>query len=78
MTLPGGIARCFSISASSAAICSIPRRIRGNSHKLHSDLDRRTCRPVAALPAGFSGDGVFYGFADAPRVSLNEVKLFMR
>ena len=25
-------------------------------------------RLVAALPAGFSGDGVFYGFSDAPRV----------
>ncbi len=45
-----------------------PRRIFGDSHKLHTDLDRRTCRLVADLPAGICGDGLFYGFSDAPRV----------
>jgi hypothetical protein len=45
-----------------------PRRIGRHSHKLHSDLDRRTCRQVAELPAAVRGDGLFYGFFDAPRV----------
>jgi hypothetical protein len=45
-----------------------PRRIRRDSHKLHSDLDRRTCRRVAELPAALRGDGLFYGFFDAPQV----------
>jgi len=46
----------------------LPRRIGANSHKLHSDLDRRVCRLVAELPAAVRGDGLFYAFADRPRV----------
>lgn len=45
-----------------------PRRIGGDSHKLHSDLDRRHCRVVAELPAAIRGSGLFYGFFDAPRM----------
>jgi hypothetical protein len=45
-----------------------PRRIGEDSHKLHSDLDRRVCRPAPALPATVRGDGLFYGFFDSPRV----------
>jgi hypothetical protein len=45
-----------------------PQRIGRNSHKLHSDLDPRTCRRVAELPAVVRGAGLFYGFCDAPRV----------
>jgi hypothetical protein len=45
-----------------------PRRVHQNSHKLHSDLDRRTCRSVAELPAVVCGGGLFYAFADVPRV----------
>jgi hypothetical protein len=46
-----------------------PRRVSRDSHKLHADLDRRTCRLAgAAPPAGLRGEGVFYGFGDAPRV----------
>lgn len=42
-----------------------PRRVGRDSHKLHSDLDRRTCRPVRDLPAEVQGQGLFYRFADA-------------
>jgi hypothetical protein len=46
-----------------------PRRIGRDSHKMHSDLDRRTCRNAGwAVPAGLAGDGLFYAFADAPQV----------
>jgi hypothetical protein len=45
-----------------------PRRIHGNSHKLHSALDRRACRLVPELPGAIRGDGLFYGFIDLPRV----------
>ncbi len=45
-----------------------PRRIGRNSHKLHSDLDRRTCRRVTELPEVVRGDGLFYQFFDVPRV----------
>lgn len=45
-----------------------PRRVGRDSHKLHSDLDRRCCRVVAELPAAIRGSGLFYGFFDAPRV----------
>lgn len=45
-----------------------PRRIGCDSHRLHADLDRRVCRPIADWPAGLRGDGVFYGFFDIPRV----------
>jgi hypothetical protein len=45
-----------------------PRRIGRDSHKLHADLDRRTCRPVSELPAAVRGTGLFYGFFDTPRV----------
>jgi hypothetical protein len=45
-----------------------PRRIYHDSHKLHSDLDRRTCRPVRWLPREAHRDGVYYGFADVPRL----------
>jgi hypothetical protein len=46
-----------------------PRRIGENSHKLHADLDRRTCRLAGeAPPAGLRGEGLFYGFGDGPRV----------
>jgi hypothetical protein len=44
-----------------------PRRIGGDSHKLHSDLDRRVAQPVTVLPA-IDQDGLFYAFSDAPRV----------
>lgn len=45
-----------------------PRRVRENSHKLHSDLDRRTCRSVDKLPAAVRGVGLFYSFSDAPQL----------
>jgi pyruvate/2-oxoglutarate dehydrogenase complex dihydrolipoamide dehydrogenase (E3) component len=45
-----------------------PRRIGQDSHKLHSDLDRRTCRRVVELPTLVHGDGLFYEFYDKPRV----------
>ena len=45
-----------------------PRQIGRNSHKLHSALDRRSCRRVAELPPTIRGFGLFYGFFDAPRV----------
>jgi hypothetical protein len=45
-----------------------PRRIGRDSHKLHSAIDRRCCRVVTELPAAVRGEGLFYGFFDAPRV----------
>lgn len=45
-----------------------PRRTDRNAHKLHSALDRRLCRRVAALPPSIRGLGLFYRFFDAPRV----------
>ena len=45
-----------------------PSRIRRSSSKLHSDLDRRTCRSVGVVPAGTRGDGVFYAFDLDPRI----------
>jgi hypothetical protein len=45
-----------------------PRRINQDSHKLHSDLDQRTCCRVDELPAAVRGSGLFYGFFDTPRV----------
>ncbi len=45
-----------------------PQLISRDSHKLHSDLDRRTCHRVAGLPAEIRGDGLFYSFFDVPRV----------
>ena len=46
-----------------------PRRISRDSHKLHSDLDRRACRCVGwTVPPEIQGTGVFYGFSDAPRL----------
>jgi hypothetical protein len=46
-----------------------PRRIVRQSHKMHSDLDRRTCRNVGEVfPAGLKGAGLFYDFSDPPRV----------
>ena len=46
-----------------------PRQIFGNSHKLHSALDRRTCRKVGDVPpASLRGEGIFYAFSDAPKV----------
>ncbi len=46
-----------------------PRRISRNSHKLHSDLDRRTCGCVGwSVPADVRGAGAFYDFFDAPRL----------
>jgi hypothetical protein len=49
-------------------LASRPRRVGRDSHKLHSDLDRRTCQPGKWLPSEFHRDGVYYGFADAPRL----------
>jgi hypothetical protein len=49
-----------------------PRRIGRDSHKLHSALDRRCCRVVTELPVAVRGEGLFYGFFDAPRVLLAE------
>jgi hypothetical protein len=48
------------------------KRILGESHKLHSALDRRYCRLVTELPAVVRGDGLFYGFYDVPRVVPTE------
>lgn len=46
-----------------------PRRIGRQSHKMHSDLDRRVCHNVwPDFPAGLKGEGLYYGFSDAPRV----------
>jgi hypothetical protein len=46
-----------------------PRRVSRDSHKLHSDLDRRTCRCVGwSVPAEVRGEGAFYDFFDAPRL----------
>jgi hypothetical protein len=46
-----------------------PRRLGRDSHKLHSDLDRRTCRCVGAtVPDGLHGEGVFDPFNDTPRI----------
>jgi hypothetical protein len=51
-----------------------PRKVGRDSHKLHSDLDRRTCRRVTALPAEFrrGGGGLFYDFYGAPKVVLSD------
>jgi hypothetical protein len=51
-------------------LTSRPRRVGRDSHKLHSDLDCRTCRPVRSLPAELrgGGNGLFYGFSGAPKV----------
>jgi hypothetical protein len=51
-------------------LTSRPRRIGRDSHKLHSDLDRRICRPVRMLTTELrgGGGGLFYEFADAPKV----------
>ena len=46
-----------------------PRRVGRNSHKLLGDLDRRLCASVGEeAPAGLTGDGLFFGFGDAPKV----------
>ena len=46
-----------------------PRRISRDSHKMHSDLDRRSCRCVGgSVPAEIQAAGVFYDFFDAPRL----------
>jgi hypothetical protein len=46
-----------------------PRRIGRDSHKMHSDLDRRTCCKFGSVvPPALKGDGLFYGFHDVPRV----------
>jgi hypothetical protein len=46
-----------------------PRRVGKDSHKLHSDRDRRTCRcEGTAVPETLTGDGAFYAFTDVPRV----------
>ena len=48
-------------------LSSRPRRVGRDSHKLHADLDRRTCRPVHVLPEEVVRAGVYYAFAGAPR-----------
>ncbi|MCE9533833.1 MAG: hypothetical protein K8T89_22305 [Planctomycetes bacterium] len=51
-----------------------PHRIGRYSHKMHSDLDRRTGRRVESFSsAGLKGEGVFYAFADLPRVVRAEL-----
>ena len=46
-----------------------PRRIGRDSHKLHSDLDPRFCQSEGVLPPEvLTGEGLYYPFADLPRV----------
>ena len=46
-----------------------PRRIGRQSHKMHTDLDRRRCRNVGwAVPADLKGEGLYYDFAGSPQV----------
>lgn len=45
-----------------------PDRMRRESSKLHSDLDRRTCRLVTELPSNVRSTGVYYDFFNAPRL----------
>lgn len=46
-----------------------PKRIGRDSHKLHSDLDRRTCRRFEHYPElqKIKAPGVFYEFRDEAR-----------
>lgn len=51
-----------------------PRRIGRQSHKMHSDLDRRVCQNVGwAVPANLAGEGLYYAFAGAPQVAPVEL-----
>ena len=45
-----------------------PRRVGRDSHKMHADLDRRTCRSVSCLADEALRPGLYYRFADVPRV----------
>ena len=44
-----------------------PKRLGADSHKLHTDLDRRVCRPIPGWPPRLKGTGLLERFEDQPR-----------